>query len=141
MLKECRFEPFANWGNESKLSVAKEGMREPKKFIRKMKDRVHAISVIKEGFHCGCEIIYVSNDEWSSFLYYVQCDYCSIVNMSFQVNFKDMSSSVMPCFERKHAKGKEEKKIYFRALANSRLSRCIGSPMTAKKSPYVHSII
>jgi len=43
MIKVCRFEPFADWSNESKLSVAKEGMSEPKKFIGKMKDRIHAI--------------------------------------------------------------------------------------------------
>jgi len=41
-MNKCRFEPFADWAYESKLSVAKDGMREErKKFIsRKMKDRV-----------------------------------------------------------------------------------------------------
>ena len=46
-------------GAMNQLSVTKEGMREPKKFIRKMKDRVHAISDNKGGCHCGCKIIYV----------------------------------------------------------------------------------
>jgi len=32
-----------------------------------------------------------------TFWYYVQCYYCSMFNMSCQVNFKHMSSSVMCC--------------------------------------------
>jgi hypothetical protein len=43
MINVCRIEPFTNQSNESELPVAKEGMREPKQFIRKMKDCVHAI--------------------------------------------------------------------------------------------------
>jgi len=60
MVKVCRFEPFADWSNESKLHVAKEGMREPKKFVGKTKDRMHTIRGIKGGCHCVCKIIYVS---------------------------------------------------------------------------------
>jgi hypothetical protein len=40
---------FADWGNESKLPVAKEGMREPKKFIKKMKDRAYTINDMEGG--------------------------------------------------------------------------------------------
>jgi len=58
-MKVCRFEPFADWGNESKLSVAKVGMREPEKFIRKMKDRVHTIHDNQGGCLYGYKMIYV----------------------------------------------------------------------------------
>ena len=34
-------------------------MREPKKFVRRMKDRVHAISGAKGRWHYCCKIIYV----------------------------------------------------------------------------------
>jgi hypothetical protein len=36
MIKVCRFELFADWSNDTKVSDAKEGMREPEKFVRKM---------------------------------------------------------------------------------------------------------
>jgi hypothetical protein len=49
MMKVCRFEPFADWGDESKLFVAKEGLSEPKKIVIKLKGRVHAINDIKGG--------------------------------------------------------------------------------------------
>jgi len=90
-------------------------MREPKKFVRKTKNRVHAISDIKGGCHCGYKVIYVSNDERRCFLilyavpsFTVQCAIC---------HFKSISSifRVLSCSapsKENTRKGKEEKSLF-----------------------------